>query len=142
MVLADLIMPRSVICASAQEREQEEGIRIEPGAFTQKAGLLQELLRPRAVAAIQVDGRQAVVAREDELRLSDPLRQRQRLAIRGLRFLQLAAALMDLRHHDERNGEVIQLAELAVERDGVLAASRPSVSQRSVSAQYAAARLA
>ena len=49
---------------------------------------------------------------------------------------------MDLRHDDERNGEMVQLPELAVERDGGLAAWRPSVSQRSVSAQYAAARFA
>ena len=79
-------------------------------------GFLHEFLGPDAVAAIQVDRREAVVAREDQLRLSDPLGQRERLAIRVLRLLELAAALMDLRDHDQRNGEVIELSQLAVER--------------------------
>src|SRR6478735_12476338 len=103
---------------SAEEREQEERVGIEPGAFRQQAGFLHELLGTGAVAAIQVDRGQAVVAGEDQLRLADPLGERERLTVGVIRFLELSAALMDLRHDDQRNGEVVQLPEVAVERDG------------------------
>ena len=105
---------------STQEREQEKRIRIEAGPFAELPGLFHVLLRPHAVAAIQVDRGETVVAREDQLRLPNPLSQRERLAIRVVGLLELAAALMDLRDHDERNREVVQLPQLAVERGGRL----------------------
>ncbi len=101
--------------SSAQKRKQKKRIRIEPGSFAQQPGFLHELLSPHMVASIQINRRQAVVAGNDQLRFADFLSQRERFAIRLVRLLKLAAALMDLRDHDERYGKVVQLSQFAIE---------------------------
>ena len=120
MLLRAWAYEESQFYTSTQERKQHNPIGIETGPLAQLSRFLHEFLGPTAVAAIQVDRCEAVIAREDQLRLSDPLSQHECLSIRILRLLELAAALMDLRNHDQRDGEVIELSQLAVECRGGL----------------------
>ena len=59
------------------------------------------LLGAGPVAAIETDRGQPVVAGEEQLRLACLFRQRERLAIRVVRLLKIALALVDLRHDDQ-----------------------------------------
>ena len=100
---------------SGQKREHEKRIRIEAGSLTELAGLFHIFARAYPVATVEMNRREAVVAGQDELRLPSLLGQCERLAICLLRLLKCAATLVDLRDHDERHSEVIQLSELAIE---------------------------
>ena len=105
---------------SAQEREQQKRIRIETGSLAKISSFFHELCGTDPVSTIKVNRREAVVARQDQLRLAYLFRQRERFMIDLLRLLELALTLMDLRHHDQRNRQVIQLFEFAVEVGGRL----------------------
>jgi len=85
------------------------------GPLAELLSSVQEFFRPHAVAAIQMDRREAVVARHDQLRLADLLSEGERFAIRRFCLRELTPALMDLCDDDQRNREMIQLSEFAVE---------------------------
>src|SRR5207237_9031359 len=57
-----------------------------------------------------------IVAWDDPLRLSHFLGQRERFTKGPLRLVKMTLRLMDLRDHDERYGEMIELSQLAVQR--------------------------
>ena len=75
------------------------------------------LFRNVSVTTIEANRREPIVTRQNQLWLLDPFGKRQCLAIRLLRLLKLALALMDLPHHDERYRKMIQLPQLAIEID-------------------------
>src|SRR5688572_22646983 len=104
---------------SAQERQQQQRIRIEPARLTQGSRLLHVFRGTGSITAVQVNGREPVVAGHNELRLADLLGQCERLIIRALSFLELPRALMNLRHDNQGNGQMIELPELTIESGGL-----------------------
>jgi hypothetical protein len=72
------------------------------------------------VVTVEVERGQAIIAREEELRLPCRLDEGERLLIVAPRQLRVAMALLDLAQHYERHRQVVELAELAVEVEGRL----------------------
>src|SRR5262245_36118275 len=101
--------------ALLQKRQHDQRVGFQPGLFAYPLGFEHELLGLRFLAHIEIRGGEAVVAGKQQLGLADALDQVERLAIVAERSLGVAAALVDLAEHDERDGQVVELAELAVE---------------------------
>src|SRR2546425_875207 len=102
---------------SAEERQQNERVGVQSRARAQILGEGQVALRLGLVAEVQVERRQAVIARKQELRLAGLLGQAERLGVVLKRAGSLTSALVDLAEHDQWNGQVVELAELPVELD-------------------------
>src|SRR5712691_2920558 len=102
---------------SAEERQEHQRVGVQSRARAQILGERQVALRLGLVVEVQVERGQAVIARKQELRLAGLLGQAERLGVVLERAGSLTAALVDLAEHDQRDGQVIELAELPVELD-------------------------
>src|SRR6266446_1002342 len=96
--LSVMVMSSSFVVAtvSAEKRKHHQRVGLEPGPLAHLLRLRQVGLGLRLVAGVEIQGRQAVVAWEQELRLSDLLGQAERFFIRGEGLRVLAVALVDL----------------------------------------------
>src|SRR6188768_3362994 len=79
--------------------------------------LLEIALGLRAIAAVELHCRDAVVAGEQKLRLADFLGDDQRLVIVAQRGAKFTMALVDLPQYDQRHRQMIALAQPPVEID-------------------------
>lgn len=70
--------------------------------------------------SVEIERSKSVVAGKQELRIADPLGQRQGLLVRGERGCAIAVTLVNLAQDDQRHGEMVDQAEPAVEVDGGL----------------------
>src|SRR5262245_6602063 len=104
----------------AEERQENQGVRIDPGPLADFLGQSQVALRLGLVTEIQVQRSKAIVAREHELWFAGGLDEAERLAVALERTRRIAVALIDLPEHDERHREVIELTELTIQLDGGL----------------------
>ena len=105
-----------MIQSSAKKRQKHKTIGIDSAALAQITRFGHVLLRAIPIPPIEANGGEAVIARDNKLRLADLFGYRQRLAVFVVRLLKLAPTLMDLCHDDQRHGKVVELPQLAVER--------------------------
>src|SRR5262245_59474439 len=94
---------------SREERQDEKRLAAPPGRFLHRAALRQPRLRCGLVIALDGERGEALVARNEQLRLAHRLRDGQRLAVDLLTALEVAATLVDLGQDDERHGQMAAL---------------------------------
>src|SRR5205807_698518 len=111
----------------AEKRQHEKTVARPPRHLLNGPTARQPMLGLALVLVLDRQRRKPVVAREEELRLTELLRERERLAILRRASHEVSAALVDLREDDDRDRQMSLLPEPAIELDGGLGRFDPFI---------------